>query len=369
VFLDRWRRQRVLVVSNIVKAAVVVGVATLVAAGNEGLPFFVTALVALGVNRFFLSALSAALPHVVRADELVIANAVSTTSGTVATVVGVGIGGGLRLGMGAGNWATGGIVVASAVVYLLSSLAATRMQADSLGPQIDGDLEPAREAIAGVIRSLIAGARHLRHRPSAAQALAAITAHRFCYGVATLSTVLLFRNYFHQTTDVGAGIAGFGLVIGATGAGVLVGAALTPFATRHLPKQVWVVVLLLVAAAVQLVFGLPFTQPTQVVGAFLLGIVAQGAKICVDTLVQEGVDDGYRGRVFTLYDMAFNVSYVAAAGVAAVALPITGRAPAVIAALAVGYLLTALLYAWGSHRITMQAASRPESSSTRPLVS
>ena len=47
---------------------------------------------ALGVNRFFLAALSAALPHVVAGDRLVTANAVSTTSGTVATATGAGAG-------------------------------------------------------------------------------------------------------------------------------------------------------------------------------------------------------------------------------------------------------------------------------------
>ena len=36
-------------------------------------------------------------------------------------------------------------------------------------------------------------------------------------------------------------------------------------------------------------------------------------KICVDTIVQETIDDAYRGRVFAVYDMLFNVSFVSAA--------------------------------------------------------
>ena len=41
------------------------------------------------------------------------------------------------------------------------------------------------------------------------------------------------------------------------------------------------------------------------------------------TLVQAGVDDAFRGRVFSLYDVIFNVAFVAAAAVAAVVLPTT----------------------------------------------
>ena len=49
------------------------------------------------------------------------------------------------------------------------------------------------------------------------------------------------------------------------------------------------------------------------VAAFLLGLTAQCIKICVDTLVQAHVADEFKGRVFVLYDMIFNVALVVAA--------------------------------------------------------
>ncbi len=45
VFLDRWRRQRVLVIANTVKVALVLVVAGLVLANSDGVAFFVTAVV------------------------------------------------------------------------------------------------------------------------------------------------------------------------------------------------------------------------------------------------------------------------------------------------------------------------------------
>ena len=79
VLLDRWRRRQVLVVANLVRALLVVGVAALVAVHVFGPLLVVAVLACLSVNRFFLAGLGASLPHVVPDDELVMANAVSPT--------------------------------------------------------------------------------------------------------------------------------------------------------------------------------------------------------------------------------------------------------------------------------------------------
>ena len=64
------------------------------------------------------------------------------------------------------------------------------------------------------------------------------------------------------------------------------------------------------------------------VAAFVLGLITQGAKIATDTIVQSSVDDGFRGRIFSVYDVLFNVAFVGAAAVAALMLPPDGRSVA-----------------------------------------
>jgi len=87
-----------------------------------------------------------------------------------------------------------------------------------------------------------------------------------------------------------------------------------------------------------------------VIGGFLLGICAQGIKISVDTLVQTGVDDEYRGRVFSLYDMIFNVGQVSAAALGAAILPDSGKSYLVLALVVAGFAITAVLYSRASQR-------------------
>jgi MFS family permease len=100
------------------------------------------------------------------------------------------------------------------------------------------------------------------------------------------------------------------------------------------------------------------------VGAFVVGVAAQGSKICVDTIVQESIDDAYRGRVFSFYDVLFNVSFVSAAAFGALALPADGNSPGVFAVVATGYALTALVFGRASRR---PAATRPTEPATHPL--
>jgi MFS family permease len=348
VFLDRWRRQRVLVSSNTVKVALVVVVAALVLTNSDGAAFFITAVTALGVNRFFLSALSAALPHVVEPVDLIAANALSTTSGSVATIVGAGIGAGIRLGTGSGHVAVASIVLVSAVVYAASAAVAATLGADLLGPDADELASTvasrSHQGVGRVARELVEAARYLGRRRRAAHALGAIGAHRFLFGVATLTIVLLNRNYFASQGNVNGSIVGLGADIGAVGVGIVVAALITPSATRRFGTTGWITILLTLAGLAIAAFGLPFQRYLLVVGAFLLGVSAQGVKICVDSTLQREVDDHYRGRVFSVYDMVFNVTYVAAAAVAATLLPESGKSFVVMAGIAVGYLLAATIF-------------------------
>jgi MFS family permease len=350
VFLDHWRRQRVLVIANTVKVALVIVVAGLVLANSDGVAFFVTAVVALGVNRFFLSALSAALPHVVDPHDLVTANALSTTAGSVMTIVGAAIAAGIRLGTGSSPAAVASIVVLGAVVYGGSAAVASTMGADLLGPDDDERASSVPRspwlAVATMTHELADAARYVARRKRAAHALGAISAHRFLFGMASLTIVLLFRNYFASAGNIDGGILGLGAAIGALGVGIVVAALITPSAADRFGTTTWITAMLILAGVAIAAFGLPFQRDLLVVGSFLLGVSSQSVKICVDTTVQQQVDDAYRGRVFSLYDMAFNVTYVAAAAVAATVLPKSGKSFTVMACLAVGYVLAAMIFAW-----------------------
>ena len=214
----------------------------------------------------------------------------------------------------------------------------------------------ARAAIRNVVVGLIEAGKHVGERPPAAWGLAVIGAHRFFYGISTVAMILLCRNYFHEPAEVEAGLATLATVLAVSGVGFVVAALATPVAARRMRKESWIVILLVTGAVVSIVPGALFTLPAVLIAAFFLGVVAQGIKIVVDTLVQQNIDDAFRGRVFSFYDVLFNVTFVAAATFGALTLPSSGKSLAVTAIVSAGYGTTAFWYRRVSRRVPAQTS-------------
>ncbi|MBC7374938.1 MAG: MFS transporter, partial [Frankiales bacterium] len=356
VFLDRWRRQRVLLTGNLVRAGTIMAFAALLAAfGPTSPPVVALALVVVSVNRFILSGLSAALPHVVEPRLLVTANSFSTTVGAGAAALGGATAVALRLPFGDDDLGASRTALIAALLYIGAAVLASRINAGLLGPDDPPAHQRLLTALAAVARGVAEGAQHVRERGPAARGLAAISAHRFFYGLSFVATLLLYTD----NGAIGLGFSGLGQVIVASVLGGLLAALVTPAATRRLGTQRWIVVVFAAASVVEVVFGLPYTHPAFLVAAFFLGFAAQASKICLDTLLQESVEDDFRGRVFSFYDTLFNVSFVSAAAASAVLLPPNGKSYVVIAIVAGGYALTALVYGVMTARLAPVEPSEP----------
>jgi MFS family permease len=345
VLLDRWRRQRVLVYGAATKTVLVLATATLlVVNGPSGAPFALTALLALAVNRFYLAALSAALPNVVPANRLVLANAISPTAGTVVTIAGGGIGLGVRGIAGSGDHGNAVVAAVAAVVYLAAAFASATMPRDALGPMTRAG-GAMRVAVVAVARDLVAGARHAWDRRAVTWALGVIFGQRFLFGIWTMMALLLYRNSFHSHGVLRAGLVGVGQAVTLGGVGLVIGAALTPRVTSRVGKSVWIIGLTASLTISVCAAAATYSMWLLLVAAPAVGIATQGTKVCVDTIVQTEIEDDFRGRLFSIYDTAYNISFVAGAVAAATVLPTSGKSGATLAVMAVAYLLIAIWYA------------------------
>ncbi|HYU86140.1 MAG TPA: MFS transporter [Kribbellaceae bacterium] len=347
VLLDRWSRRQILYAANLTRAALVLVVAAVVASDNVGVPFYGAVLLTLGVNRFLLSGLSAGLPHVVDADELVMANAVTPTTGTALFIAGGGAGALVKL-LTHSDLA---VLFTTVGLYVCAALLALRLGRHQLGPDLDGAEPGLWEALRGIVTGLVDGGRHLRRRRQALVGLIAIGSLRFFFGLVTVGMILLYRNYFYDAGHLDQAFAALALATGVVGAGLFVAALVTPWATRVLTIHRWVALLFAVSALVTAMPGGLYTQPALLIAGFVTGFSAQGVKISVDTLVQTYVDDVYRGRVFSLYDMIFNVAQVTAGAVGAVVLPSNGKSYPVLAFIVLGFALTSVTYALATRHV------------------
>jgi hypothetical protein len=364
VFIDRWSRRQILVWSALLRTAFVVLTAVLMAAGRHGPPLYIAVLLVLGVNRFFLSSLSAALPHVVAEDKLVMANSVSpTVGGIMATIGGLAA---LGLNVATGNTERGAAItlLAGGACYVAASVVAATMGRDLLGPACEPG-QPAQGRLLGelalVAAGLAAGARYVMRRRGAAAALGVTGGYSFLFGPLFLMVILLYRDYFYRSS-VGAAEGHLGGVVIASGIGYACAALVTPPATRRLSKPAWISLLLAFSAVVTVTLGETFNNIAYLAVGFFLYLARQGVAISATTILQEDVDDAYRGRVFAFYDMMFNVTYVAGAALSAAFMPIDGHSPVIVGLVAAGYAILAAAY-WLTART---AQSRPGSGGTIP---
>ena len=342
--LDRWRRRDVLAWGNLVRAGLITVVAVLMRTSGTGPAVYVLVLLALGINRFLLSCLSAGLPQVVEHGRLLTANSIVPTLGGAATAVGAVIGFLLRLALPAGTAQDTASLVVAAALYVGACLVARRLGRDELGPDEPDTSGSVVGVVAATARDLGDAVRYLVRRGTPGLALSTMALHRFVYGMQLITMILTARNLLAAPENANAGLAVFGTLMGAMVAGHGAAVVLTPVAHERVAPSTWVVMCLLGGTVGQLLLVASHARGVMVVGLFIFGIGVQGAKIAVDTIVQSDTADSYRGRAFSIYDVLFNTAECVAAGVAVLVLPDVGWSRGVQAALVVVVWVVALGY-------------------------
>ena len=347
VLLDRWPRKRVLVVSQIIRAAAILGVTGLVAGADTGPAFFGLVLLVFSVNRFILAGLASAMPHVVPREALVSANSVAPTCGSFAYLLGGAVGTGVR--------ALGGSdvldVLLGAACVLVAAWAATRLP--FIGPDDTSGAPSVGQITKSVITGLVEAVRTLPRRARLLLALVFVT--RLPFGFLLLQTLLLFRGPFES----GNGARGFGIAAVASALGFASAAFVTPWLAPRLTAVPYAARMLALGAVVCAVLG-PFLTPWSiVVVGFVVSFTSQCVKITVDSLLQAHVDDHLLGRAFSAYDVVYNAGMVAAAALGALVLPESGLAWWPLVAFACLYGVTAMLLGRLWTRATVLDHERP----------
>ncbi len=346
VVIDRWQRQRILVIAAAVRALLVIVVAAVVAASQSGATLGVAVLAVLGVGRFVSATLSAALPHVVDADLLIGANAVAPTAGTLMTIVGGLIGVGVAGLLGGTDRASAVVVLAAAVFHVLAMGVARRIPRTLLGPE-----RASRRTVLEVLAWLRDGAGHLLAHPRALRAIMRVSVHRIAFGGATLLVLLLTRDTFNTLDHAARALRQFSFVIGVAGAGAFIAAVVTPVVSDRVGAARWARGVLVVSGMlIAACYGYTAAMPERIgawgallAGSLVIGFAGQATKITSDTIVQMTIDDRHRGRVFAIYDMALNLGIVLGTAAGAVMMPMSGRAPVFAACIGATLLAASLI--------------------------
>ena len=337
--LDRISRQRAIMFANLTRAATLSVIALLIFQGHTGVELTTFVLIAFGVNRLILAGLSAGIPLMIESKSLISANALAVTGGSVWVVLGGGIGLGLRRllnGDTTADHADGYIILVAAFGYLAAAFFASLLKKKEIGP-LDHEIKNASFS-QGVIE-MREGIRFLRKHMDAARGIGAIAIHRGGITALTLIALLLERNTFNDPADSEAGLAGLSFTLSIAAIGFVIGAIIAPLGVRKVGRHRWMRFSLIASTFGPLFILFVRTPLTLICAAFVTALFGQSLKVTNDALVQSKIDDIYRGRVFSVYDVVVNGAIVSGAVIAALLLPNTGDTYVVPALVAAIYLI------------------------------
>jgi predicted MFS family arabinose efflux permease len=329
LLIDRWSRRLILAITPLIRFAAVL---LLLPWRGTSLLIYTPALVVVSLNRFYLATASSVMPVLVREENLLVANSMSSVGGTVVTFV--GIVGGTKL---AGPIGTRGLLLLLAGAWPVAAFLARRID-DELRPAVPQ--KAVRKELAKVAGDLRAGARRLVATPVALGSVVSISLDQFLIGLVTVLSLVVFKEQFKQ------GVGSFGNIIAAGGVGVLAGTLTVGWLEPRISKP-WIVSVAFALAGVTCLAVAPaIVGPTILLVSFVLGLTFSWRKIPIDTMVQEAIPDRFRGRVFTLYDLMYSMARVVAALVAVPLIPRVSTAWLIALTGAVYLLWSPLLPRW-----------------------
>jgi len=325
VLIDRWSRRTILIRANLVRVITMLAIAVVITGHSPNTLLAILVLVSLGVNRFVQAALSASLPHVVKGEDLVPANALFPTLGTTAAAFAAAFGIASQSVFSNSDIVNATLVVLGALCAGVAAMIAMRIKPKHiLGPDI---VESAmRDEFRNAVAGLVAGFQYMARSGRVLSSMFAVAFQRWAFGALTVHVLLLSRNSWHANASVDQAVLDFGLVAGAAAFGAFSAAILSTFLLSDKPdetvaanllkphRQVHLIAAMTVATAVSVIvtfIGYQVgTLPAVCAVAANLGFAGQLLKINADTTIQRTIDDAHRGRVFSIFDMMINVALV-----------------------------------------------------------
>jgi MFS family permease len=288
---DRFSRRRLMVLADIVRAFIVLGLLGARAASDVWLVYLLLAFEQV-FAAIFEPARNGLLPNVVSGEELLPANAISSATWSFALMIGGAMGGAVTALLGRRV-----AFIVNSGSFLVSAMLVGRIRAREthLEPASES---PERASSASGLRSLQDGARYLQENPRVVLLVLAKTGLGWMGGMLLLLTVFGERVF----PVAGQGALAMGLLYAARGVGAAVGPFLGDHLTRGIERRMWQAIGagLLVIGCCYIAFSRAPNLPLALLAVFCAHIGGSNVWVMSTTLLQLNVRDQFRGRVFAL---------------------------------------------------------------------
>lgn len=296
VVIDRFSRKGVLIGADLVRAGLVF---SLVSPQGAWHAYAVAAGLAAG-NTFFNPTVQAVIPALTTEEQRLAAYSVAWSTGRLVQIVGAATAGGLiaSLGVEAAFVINAATFVASALLLVRLPLAA---QAGAIG-------DATRRGLGRFFADAQAGLAFARNDRFVSRLLLVQALASFGAGATGAMLIVLSERHLNLSP------AEFAWLIGAIGAGALLGPLLPNLFARDYRDARWLFVPYVIRGGCDLLLALFIPLPVALVLLFVYGLNTSTGMVVFNTTVQGTVPDRVRGRVFTLLDVSWQAARLLSLG-------------------------------------------------------
>lgn len=288
VAADRYNRKHLLILTDIIRAVIVVGFLFVREPGHIWFLYALTAI-QLALSGFFFPARNAILPDIVTRRELGAANALTSATWSVMLAFGAALG-----GIVSGQWGVYPAFTIDALTFLLSALLISRIRYHH-----EPGLAGADKSVGAAVRQYVDGLSYLwNHKDSMAIAM-----HKGAFGLAVAGIFSVVQvSLAEQVFVIGeGGGTGLGLLYAAMGVGTGLGPIIARrfTADRDRPLRIAIGLGYVIAS-----LGLVIMAPLASFGLLMVGTALRGLGggigwVFATQLLYQLVPDKVRGRVFS----------------------------------------------------------------------
>ncbi len=288
VVIDRFSRKNVLVGADLFRGVLVL---SLVWPQSPWHAYMAAAGIAAG-NTFFNATAQAVIPALTTEDQRLAANSIAYQTGRLVQIVASAIAGGLIVLIG-----TGPAFAINAATFAASALLLARLP---IPPHVGRIATEAKRGLERYVRDARDGLAYAVRDRFVSRLLIVQSLASFAVGATGAMLVVLSERH------LGLSPAGFAWLIGAIGAGALVGPLIPNTLAKDYRDDRWLFVPYVVRGVGDVLLATFTPLPVALLIMFVYGLNTSTGMVVFSTTVQGAVPDAMRGRVFTLLDVAWS---------------------------------------------------------------
>ncbi len=289
IIIDRFPRKTILILGDLIRAGLIV----LLLLANQMWQIYLVVACTTAVSVFFNPTLQAVIPNVVEGDALLAANAVSWSSAQLVQIIASAIGGGLIAVLG-----TTPAFSFNAISFLFSAWMLSQLHIPIHILPID---RSNKRGFAAWLDDLRIGLTYARQDRFISRLIVVQASASLSVGATGALLIVLSQQHLRLPPE------GFAWLLLAIGAGALLGPILFGSVVQNHRNTRFLFVPYIIRGVGDIFLALLTPLPFALVILFVYGLNTSTGMVVYNTLMQSEVPEAFRGRIYTLMDVVWNL--------------------------------------------------------------